>query len=155
MIGYHYTSFENWQRIRHEGLRPYVLRKDIVSDGVPGIWLFLNQQYDESHAGCIFFQIKTKRTFHVVELQVNYRQSWCRRNGWNDFEILHEGMITDDRGGLIGYYHKDARATIAWQPIPPECIQLVGEYEFKRAWKRDEPISVGLHEQAGVRKFTP
>lgn len=154
MTGYHYTSFENWKRIRREGLCPYILRKDIVPDGVPGIWLFLNQQHGESHAGCILFQIKAKRTFHVVELRVNYQENWCVRNGWRDVVVIHEGIVTDDHGCLIGYYHKDARATIAWQPIPPECIQLVGEYEFKQAWKREEMLTVGLQEQAGVQKFT-
>lgn len=150
MIGYHYTSYDNWRRIQSEGIMPYVLRRDIVHDGVPGIWIFKDMQQGTSHAGCILFQINSKRTFHVVELEVEYRQEWTVREGWEDCDVLHEGRVLDDKGWLIGHYHKSARAVIVWKPIRPELIRMIGDYQFKDAWKRNDHLSVGIQERASV-----
>jgi hypothetical protein len=153
MIGYHYTSLANWKTIREQGLRPYLLRRDIVADCVPGVWLWVSKQHGTSHAGCILFQIKTKKTFDVVELEVDYEPAWCERVGWENCRVMHEGKVTDDFGELIGYYHRKAEAVISWRPVMPERIKLVGQYSFSQAWERADQLGVGLTEQSNVRKF--
>ena len=156
MVGYHYTSEENWVKIREQGLRPYILREDIVEDGIPGIWLYIERQRGLSHAGCILFQIDRRRSLNVVELAIEYDKAITTRSGWHNLPVSHEGTINDGTGRFIAVYHRAAQATIAWRPIAPERIQLLGLYRFGEAWPQtDEIMSIGLFEQSSVEKITP
>ena len=153
MIGYHYTSEANWQGIRKDGLHPYRLREDIVPDGVPGIWMFTKRQRGQSHAGCILFQIRSKHTLHVVELAVSVDETYLRREHWENYIVLHDGQILDDKNAVIDYYHRGATAMISWRHIPPERIKMIGEYRFSDAWAQtDEYLTVSLLEQAMIEK---
>lgn len=155
MIGYHYTSEANWQVIRREGLRPYVLRRDIVGDGVPGIWLWQERQRDRSHAGCVLFQIISKKTLSVVELAVAYDPVMTQRLGWPETHVIHEGKLTNNAGELVAYYHTAAKAVIAWHAIAPEQIELLARYHFDQGWMQiGEPIALRTLERAAVKKVT-
>jgi len=153
MIGYHYTAQQNWERIRTEGLRPYRLRTDIVPDGVPGIWLFTERQRGQSHAGCVLFQIKAKRSLDIVELAVAYDLAQTQRPGWDNYVVRHDGALMDDEGEWLAWYHRGAPATLHWAAIAPAQIQVVGRYRFAEAWTQTEDtLTVGLLEQAQVHK---
>lgn len=78
MIGYHYTSVENYERIRIEGLAPYwIKKKDLelwFSDGIHGIWLWKNDLSGTDHLGSILWQLVTKASTRIVKLRVEYEE---------------------------------------------------------------------------------
>lgn len=153
MIGYHYTAKRNWLTIEHEGLVPYVLRKDIVSDGVPGVWLFRKRQSGRSHFGCVLFQMYTKMTTDVIELAVQFDPIWTVRDGWKILrDVRHTGQITRSDGELIAFYHVDEPAVISWRHIPAENIAIIGEYSIDECWtQQNDTATVQLLESATVR----
>lgn len=76
MIGYHYTSAENYEQIKVEGLIPYPLTNPNLVDNplIPsrGIWVYCHPQPPLSHAGCIVWQAVRKKTDRVAYLRVAY-----------------------------------------------------------------------------------
>lgn len=133
MIGYHYTSEENWQVIQKEGLNPYPVPNvkfhmkefQVFAQSLLGVWIWPKRLRGEEHVGSIFYQAVKRPTLRVVLLEVIYG----RRDRWMVFgqppEVLHEG--TAERW----QYHHNLPGQILIASVPPERIRLVATYDLK------------------------
>jgi hypothetical protein len=139
-VGYHYTSYDCWTKIKREGLLPYSLCKPefravIGSERTIGIWIWQERFSGVSHTGSIIWQIGDKNTAKVVLLKVRY----------NDADVLRgkmdgrEGKVQISHTGNINrFYHHTGIETayIVTKGIPPECIKLIGKYDLAKAFRR-------------------
>lgn len=128
-VGYHYTSWTNWEKIKKEGLIPYPMTNHevtrVVGNGLKGIWIWQERLDPLAHAGAILHQLAMKADPKVVRLSVRF--DW-----WTD--TLFEGplMVSVGHDGTIEkfQYHWNGKhkAVIVTKPIPPERIELAGIY---------------------------
>jgi len=140
-IGYHYTSIENWAKIKREGLQPYTidrisLNSYLKNPPVQGIWTWLHKQTGLPHIGSILFQMGTKATMQVVLLTYKYDLNDLL---YSDLPEYEGDLITLPHDGFIGNlkYHnrkKQETAVILLKPIPPENIDLLDTYNILDAW---------------------
>jgi hypothetical protein len=138
LIGYHYTSIENWAKIRKEGLRPYLIDRpairEYVRDPVYGIWTWLYRLKGLSHIGSILFQMGTKGTMQVVQLRYRFNEN-DRLSPDNQpdkiIQLPHDGWI-----GILPYHTRktEETAVIVTKTIPPEDIDLLDTFNLLDAW---------------------
>ena len=136
MIGWHYTSLENWERIRREGLRPYRITKPTLLQWyhdatVQGVWVWNERQTGVSHAGSILWQVAGKAVQKVVMLRVTYNGDNIVGPGdGNRLLLHHDGVIGD-----FPYHDGTQDAYIVGVAIPPDDIELVEVYDLAKAFK--------------------
>lgn len=139
-IGYHYTSVENWSKIRKEGLKPYEIDRPalrmIFNRPIMGIWTWLRRQSGLSHVGSILYQIGDKGTNEVVLLTYEYNEDdKLSPDGQPDkvVELPHDGWI-----GNLQYHRglEQERAVIVTKAIPKRKIDLLDTFNILDAWKR-------------------
>lgn len=128
MIGYHYTSYQNWLEIQQTGLRPYHIPEEKLDcyfpGGVQGIWLWKSDLTHWSHVGTILFQVGSKGVPHVVKLRCQFRGDALLRWGSKNVVLGHRGAIGE------WMYHADEPACIVMDTIKPKNIRLAGEYDL-------------------------
>lgn len=137
MIGYHYTSWQNWLKIKKKGLQPYLIDKPEIKcyypNGLYGIWIWKNRLLDKEHIGSILWQIYTKCSFEIVELKVVYSINDLYKDEKYCFDaITHTGDI---RGWK---YHENVPVIILGKPVLPSNIKLVKKYDFYALLRRDD-----------------
>jgi hypothetical protein len=133
MIGYHYTSLENYRHIRSEGLRPYTIEKPDLATLGPlfGVWVWSRPLVGDEHVGSILWQTMTKNTTQVVQLSVEYDSGSLLFRDGQPVEIQHDGKL----GSWV--YHERTPAIIITEIIPPEKINKVGEYDLNVLFRLD------------------
>jgi hypothetical protein len=140
MIGYHYTSFDNWLQIQKEGLIPYEIHKQELEKYFPhrklmGIWVWTGRFYGEPHAGSVIYQVAYRATPHVVLLSVGYDEKDILKyhwpdGRWGDVRISHDGHVEK------WIYHTGVEESVlVTKPIPPKKIHLVREYDLVKLLK--------------------
>jgi len=134
MIGYHYTSVENYRQIRENGLVPYYVpaakfaaRFDInpFPDGVYGVWLWDHEPTGVAEFGNLIWQLSTKESTTIVKLRVSYHKD-------DRLESADGELIKMYHDGNIGkfQYHEDETARIITRTIPPTNITLVRTFNL-------------------------
>jgi len=134
MIGYHYTSEENWKKIQKEGLLPRKIDRPewlylLGVTSVTGVWVWQNKLEGLSHAGTVIYQMATKATTRVVMLKVEYNVDDVFKIHDKEVNLKHKGEIQK----LI--YHYDEEAFVVKQIIPPENIELLQVFDLVDALK--------------------
>jgi hypothetical protein len=130
MIGYHYTSYKNWLKIKKEGLIPYKIKNDGLKNiwylkrPVYGIWLWKRNFKGISKMGTLLDRVFRLRETRIVVLKVSYQKkyTWKAVDG-NSIVATHLGQIDGWK------YHK-ARSTVITVWIPPKNIIKIGDYDF-------------------------
>ena len=128
MIFYHYTSAENYEKIKVEGLIPYWIKKadlePFFPEGIYGIWLWRKNLSGQEHTGSVLWQLMTKASTNVVKLEVEGEEE--------NLYQLYGTNITIQHDGRLGrwYYHDAVSAVVMPKPIPPSNIKLVGAYDL-------------------------
>jgi hypothetical protein len=131
MIGYHYTTYENWLKIKKEGLIPYDLDReefeDILAKRVKGIWVWTRRFRGIDKLGTLMDRLgyKCRTKLVILEVTFNHKDMLHAYNGCRVY-TYHTGSI----GNLI--YHKKAPSIIIIKRIPPENIKLCAVYDFKQ-----------------------
>lgn len=133
MTGWHYTSYENWLKIKKTGLIPYHIPYDkfggYFPDGVAGIWTWYEELTGKSEVGTIIWQVATKQCERVVKLKYEFDADELLEYNGGEFRLPHTGEI----GNYV--YHKDELARIIIKTIPPERIELVQVFKMEEAWQ--------------------
>ena len=114
MIGYHYTSYENWKGIKRDGMIiPYPVEdlKNTIIGMRNGIWLWKNKPKGKNHVGLIIDRVAKKNTTKVVVLECEFDSNDILRNGNKLIEMRHRGDI----GNFV--YHKRFPSYIITKPI--------------------------------------
>jgi hypothetical protein len=129
MIGYHYTSWSNWLKIRRDGLQPYhILPRDEIGqyfpNGFDGVWLWTREMEGKAHAGSVIYQVSTKNEFRVAVLKVYVPDTNVLQYEGRLVLTYHDGTIGDTR------YHDREEAFFSTDIIPPKYIELVGDYDL-------------------------
>ena len=131
---YHYTSLENWKRIKKEGLIPYAMER--IAENLKGIFLWRRMLKGVSHAGAIIYQMGTKRIEKVVLLEIE-----CNKKGfelsenYGDYKqgdniiVYHQGKIENLD------YHRNEKGILYFKKIPTKNIKLIRIFELKKAWR--------------------
>ena len=131
---YHYTSIENWKKIKKEGLIKYPIEK--IYKNLKGIFLWRNKQKGKAHAGSIIWQMGTKNSEEVVLLEIN-----CEKEGFEvdqDYGNYKKGdtLVIDHTGEMEKLvYHQKEKGIIYFRNIPINKIKLLRIYKLKDAFK--------------------
>lgn len=136
MIGYHYTTYSNWKRIKKEGLIPYKIQREELlpyfKRGIAhGIWVWTKKLKSIAHVGAILYQMTMKNELKAVLLKVkfNYDDVLSPPNSSDDIIALcHHGTI-----GNLKYHRYREEAYIITKPI--KDFKLLKVYNFKKAFK--------------------
>jgi hypothetical protein len=134
MVGYHYTSLENYRQIQKHGLEPYKIRKPELepynwTGTVKGVWVWQQDLTDVSEAGTVIFQATSKNTTEVVKLRVEFDGSDRLRGGESALTALHKGSLGDDV-----VYHTHEPAWIVLKKIPSKNITLVKTFDLLKLY---------------------
>lgn len=134
MVGYHYTSFEHWEKIQKEGLVPQVvknldiykqIRRNINKD-IFGTWVWEKKHRGKAHVGNILRVVAMHDTMHVVLLRLRFLDGDIFRVGKDRAHLFHDGYI-----GNFAYHNINKHS--AWlikSRVPPDDIKLVGNYNM-------------------------
>jgi hypothetical protein len=143
MIGYHYTTIENWYKIQVDGLIPYIpveydlpgvkvnhiqLKKAFNGTVPKCIWVWKYQLTQPTHLGTLLFQVVTKTSFEICVIQVEYNQSDLLKP-----PILRLGQnVNYTHTGEIGAwkYHSDVPFELLKKRIPSKRLRLVESFDF-------------------------
>lgn len=143
MIGYHYTSYTNWQDIQKNGLEPYPITNDMFVDyhkdnprTVNGIWLWTRRFTGRPHIGSILQQFSTKNDTKIVYLKVTYYgtdQLFIKdyTGEYCPVELTHQGTI----GDVTYHDHERHKSRVVVKPIPPHQIELIATYDLRELLK--------------------
>ena len=123
---YHYTTYSNWQRIRKEGLQPYLLNKPPALGGdTRGVWLWPERLEGIAHVGSVLWQVCMKGATEVVLLQCKYDPTTLA--GYPDeWTIKHSGRLENLE------FHDSVPCIVVTVTIPPEDIELVEAYDLMK-----------------------
>ncbi len=147
--GYHYTSLENWNRIKNEGIQLYEIskpcfEKDLGFSSIQGIWVWRNNPQGMSHVGSIIYQISKKGCYEVVKLRLTFPVK-------DVFRVTHGKVILYHKGELEALtYHDREEAEIVIEPIQPKRIELMAVYDIREQFSestktQDMPALQELH----------
>lgn len=137
MIGYHYTSYKNWLKIKKQGLKVYPIKdwwllKNLIEADFPtkGIYVWKKKQNPKEHLGVMLDQLMDKNETKIVCLSVDYTDEDKLKTLWGQgVDIFHDGDIENF------HYHTKARGTLLGRKISPERIKLLGVYDFEKVEK--------------------
>lgn len=130
MIGYHYTSADNWNKIQRDGfLTPYPMKQpDLLTafpNGVNAVWLWVNNPQGVSHAGNILYQVSRRATPRIVKLAVEYSPDQVLRGPMGErIQLSHHGHIDE------WVYHDKDSSVLIRNPIPVSRIRLLKAYNI-------------------------
>lgn len=143
MIGYHYTSLENWKKIRKQGLKPYPITNEQFKlfnkdnpKTIDAVWLWTRRFEGKPHIGAILYQFATKNDMSIVHLECEWYWHQQARIMDEDgemcpFELGHEGTI-----GLTTYHDPDIhKSRLINETIPPKRIKLLKVYDLEELLK--------------------
>jgi len=136
MIGYHYTSYDDWLQIKKDGLVPYLiykpeLQKYFPNQAIMGIWVWKQRFHGAPHAGSVLHQVAFKATPHVVLLSVDYspndilKYQWPETKEWGEVNLTHDGNIEQ-----WIYHTGKEESVIVTKRISPSHIKLLKEYDI-------------------------
>jgi hypothetical protein len=139
--GYHYTSWENWQKIKREGLKPYdVSRPEFAGyfKKVRGVFTWKRKLTGVEHYGSIAYQAHMRGTLKIVELRFRYSNAQILKYKGSNMLMWHSGTLSSESGGKSNEmdYHKAVSSVIVVETIPASQIELVGVYDLVKRLKR-------------------
>lgn len=131
--GYHYTSWENWQKIRRQGLVPY---KDghwdyLKHAGCPEdkiIYTYDRKQHGLSLFGILMWHSHKKSTAKVVLLRIDYRQEEAMFDGGKYAGTGHHDLHSAKNDDA--FYHKGEPFTFLCKRIPAKRVELEKVYDL-------------------------
>lgn len=135
MIGYHYTSYQNWLNIMNKGLRLQHIDKPELKkwfpDGVDGVWVWERELSPIDELGSVLWQLQSKTRTKIVKLEIEFHYGqWLY---WHDPETHSQMSVSLTHTGVMGDYlfHPGSPvARILTEPVLPENIKLVRVFEL-------------------------
>lgn len=139
IVGYHFTTTENYRKIRKEGLIPYPIvraemrdpKSDFLSVVKEGIFIWLNNQKRLDRKLNISYQSQKPGKKSIVCLQVEVDENDILKQKGDDILYITHSWKTRK---LEQIPLKEQLAVLAMKPIKPENIKLL------RRFPRDEDI---------------
>jgi len=137
MIGYHYTTWEAYQKIKEGGLQLSPLEErhkqtcwgvvEFIKDGC--IWVYPEFMQGRELIGMIFYAAFRHDSHRTVCLEVDYAEWESAKKCGQAHHKPDEVRLTHDLdAGPFGHFRKPF--DLVMKPVPPECIQLVGSWNI-------------------------
>lgn len=140
MIGYHYTTWETYQQIQETGLQLSILEKrheaacdlvlEFIEDGC--VWVYPEHMQGCELIGAVLSVAIRHDSHRLVCLEVDYFESESATKlamKVADFSVEDIHLNHNLHGaGPFGHFQK--RYDLITEPVPPERIQLVGEWDL-------------------------
>jgi hypothetical protein len=127
-IGYHYTSLENWEIIKKNGIRPYLIDKEewhhIFPGGVIGVWIWEDELVGSSHVGNILYQVYSKGSPKIAKIKIKYDEDSIL-----PISVSHNGNV-----GAWSYHHGE-KSIISVSGVKPENLSLIKIYDIVKLLK--------------------
>lgn len=141
LTGYHYTSYDNWLKIREEGLIPYHIYKEgllayYFPQGVDAIWVFKQDFTGLKLFGAILWQCQAKNCTQVVKLRVSYYKRDVLTKYMTETKKRHSIKLTHDADIWNLVFHKKEPADLLKNRIPPDRVEFVDMYDITMAWDK-------------------
>ena len=133
MIGYHYTTWENYQKIKRDGIKPTLLseiNQKEVGEVVKGscIWVYVKEFTGLFLIGQIFYVSCKHNSTHIVCLKVSYPESDSATYLFKLENPMDKLCLKHKLGGIGLYNHKDAVYDLITKIVPPENIECVNSW---------------------------
>ena len=146
MIGFHYTTWEAYQLIQETGLHLSPLPKqheekcsamlEFIEDGC--VWVYPERMCGSQQVGQVFFVAIRHDCHHIVCLEVDYPE-WHSATHLVEQKYENDGVhVTHDLFGAGPFNHTRKRFDLITQPVPPEQIQMVGEWNLPELIQQGE-----------------
>jgi len=142
VLGYHYTTWEAYQLIQETGLHLSPLPKrheekcadvlPFIKDGC--IWVYPELMRGLQQVGQVFYVAIRHDHHHLVCLEVDYPE-WhsalylVRREYEDDSDVLTTNLNHKLLGAGL-FNHTQKSFDLITQPVPPEQIQMVAEWNL-------------------------
>ena len=131
-IAYHYTSKENWDSIKKHGLVLYDIDMNRglgLPHFVKGVWLWPAIHIGRDLLGTLIWQMSTKNTHNLVELEVEYDPSKQVK--------INDGLLMITHSGDVGkyIYHDGLKSIIYAEDILVSNIRLTREWDLTKSIK--------------------
>ena len=142
MIGYHYTTWKAYQLIRETGLQLAKLPdhhrdlsrevSEFIEDGC--IWVYPVLMQGLQQVGQVFYVAIRHDSHHVVCLAVDYpewhsAEKLAYREYEDDLDVDAVNLNRDLTGAGL-FNHTRRRFDLITQPVAPDQIQVVGEWNL-------------------------
>lgn len=131
MVGYHYTSYKNWLKIKKVGLHPQlIMHKDILPilvAGTRGIWIWRKRHRGKANVGNVMRVAAVHNTSRVVLLKIYFKDRDIVRRWGQRVRIGHDATIEN-------FVYHSADRDFAWllnKIIDPVDIELIRDYDLK------------------------
>ena len=137
MLGYHFTTYDAYQTIKRNGLKPSPLDpyKDMgalrehINDGC--IWLYTRDMPNSELLGMVMYVATHHDSDHVVRLLVEY-EKWVAATHVAEQKSRDKVRPTHDLEGVGCFGHIRAPVELLLEPVGPENIQLIGDWDLGR-----------------------
>lgn len=133
-IGYHYTSWNHWLKIKKYGLRPQFVYKEELASAFPqgtiGIWVWRHALSRDEHVMSLLYQLAFRKQTRIVKLRVKYDKLDTLKLGPDFLFFDHAGM-----NSCLGDWtipNDKRQSVIVTKEIPPAHIELIGDYDIKK-----------------------
>lgn len=133
-IGYHYTSWRNWEIIQKKGLSPYEIDKPELLeffDYCPmAIWVWDEPLTPHSELGTIIHQLSAKSSTKIVKLEVTYDSADIL---YYEDPVWGKRRVTLSHQGVVGnwQYHADRpNGILILKPVPVEQLELLRVFDL-------------------------
>lgn len=123
LTGYHYTSYEAWKKISHQGLKPQLITTEGIAKNTKGIWLWAFEPEGKHNVTNILYQVTNKGYFNIVKLEVEYQPKYLLKSTCSHEFIMGDTALDFDI------------ALIYTKPIPRNRIKIRQKYDLLKLLK--------------------
>lgn len=136
-IGWHYTTWEEWQTIKRQGLIPYRIKNREVTrhftEPVYAIWLWHYWQTDEQELGTLLNQLHNKQSTRLVKLLCSFDDKNDLTKAGRPLQVTHDGHLGDWR--YHDSYDPSTTSHLVTKPIEPSELVLTKTFDLLDAVK--------------------
>ena len=138
MIGYHLTSYDNWVRIKYQGLIPYPFARHLnefkrFCKEANIIFLWNIKPVGKDLLGCIIDRVMGLHNEHIVMLEVQYSGDDTINKNVEPYDVAvftHKGDIGHPCRDDAWVYHEYNEVILLKSTIPPSRLKLIGQYNL-------------------------
>jgi hypothetical protein len=151
MVGYHFTTWRNWEGIQECGLKLYPFPRHLkdlrdqtikwgFDDAIIFLWLEIPKGFDL--VGSVIDRVCAKQTGHLVLLEVGYElaemivpplpinEPWYTPG--DTYLLKHQGAMNHDSHDSPARNFHDKEIVLLKKPIDRSRVHLVAEFDLEK-----------------------
>lgn len=136
MIGYHYTSWKNWLKIRREGLIPQLIKERELTrhfkEPIFGVYVWKEKNDILGNIGDIFRVLSMHEQTHIVLLKIDFSRKDILRKSYKGENI---SLTPFSSIGNFEYHFGGFEAYVLKNKIPISRINLIKSWNLLKLFK--------------------